>query len=107
MGASSGAVSPKEGPNSVRRDIKGELKNLSLDLPEGALVYGDKAYGNDSLTEDLRAEAAQVGLVGQRRKHSRRPRPAWVSYVLEHFRKRIGTAFSEIERRRCRRRSTR
>lgn len=75
-----------------------ELQNFALDLPAGAVVYGDKAYGNDYLTEDLLAEAGEVELVGQRRKNSKRPRPAWVSYVLEHFRKRIETAFSEIER---------
>jgi IS5 family transposase len=76
-----------------------ELKNFALDLPSGAVVYGDKAYGNDYLTEDLLAEAGEVALVGQRRKNSKRPLPACVSYVLEHFRKRIETAFSRIERR--------
>ena len=75
-----------------------ELKNLSLDLPEGSVVYGDKAYGADYTTEDLLAEAGEVALVGQRRKNSRRPILAYVSYVLEHFRKRIETAFSAVER---------
>ena len=79
-----------------------ELQKLALDLPEDAVVYGDKAYGSDylteDLTEDLLAEAGGVQLVGQRRKNSTRPLPAWVSYVLEHFRKRVETAFSGIER---------
>jgi hypothetical protein len=75
-----------------------ELQKLALDLPEGAVIYGDKAYGNDYLTEDLLAEAGEVTLVGQRRKNSKRPLPAWVSYVLEHSRKRIETAFSQVER---------
>lgn len=75
-----------------------ELKNMGLDLPTGSVVYGDKAYGNDYLTEDLLAEAGEVTLVGHRRSNSTRPRPAWVTYVLEHFRKRIETAFSAVER---------
>lgn len=75
-----------------------ELKKFALDLPEGSVVYGDKAYGIDYLTEDLLAEAGQVQLVGQRQKNSTRPLPAWASYVLEHFRKRIETAFSHVER---------
>lgn len=75
-----------------------ELQKLTLDLSEDAVVYGDKAYGNDYLTEDLLAEAGGVHLVGQRRRNSKRPLPAWVSYVLEHFRKRVETAFSGIER---------
>ena len=75
-----------------------ELKNLSLDLPEGSVVYGDKAYGADYTTEDVLAEAGEVTLVGQRRKNSKRPISASVSYVLEHFRKRIETAFSAAER---------
>ncbi len=33
-----------------------ELKNFALDLPEGSLLYGDKAYGSDYLTEDLLAQ---------------------------------------------------
>ena len=75
-----------------------ELKNLALDLPEGSVVYGDKAYGQDYVTEDVLAEAGEVTLVGQRKSNSKRPIPAYVSYVLEHFRKRIETAFSAVER---------
>lgn len=75
-----------------------ELKNLGLDLPTGSVVYGDKAYGHDYVTEDLLAEAGEVSLVGQRRKNSLRPIAGYVSYVLEHFRKRIETAFSLVER---------
>ena len=75
-----------------------ELKNLPLDLPGGSVVYGDKAYGADYTTEDLLAEVGEVELVGQRRKNSKRPIPAYVSYVLGHFRKRIETAFSAVER---------
>ena len=69
-----------------------------LDLPPGSVVYGDKAYGHDYLTEDLLAEAGEVTLVGHRKSNSTRPRPAWATYVLEHFRKRIETAFSAVER---------
>ena len=75
-----------------------ELQKMALALPSGSVVYGDKAYGCDYLTEDLLAEAGEVSLVGQRRTNSKRPIPAYVSYVLEHFRKRIETAFSLVER---------
>lgn len=75
----------------------GQLKNFTLDLPGGSVVYGDKAYGSDYLTEDLLAEAAEVTLIGRRRDNAKRVRPAWVDYLLEHFRKRIETAFSGIE----------
>lgn len=74
----------------------GELKKFNFDLPPGSIVYGDKAYGNDYVTEDLLAEAGTVELVGLRRKGSRRARDGWICYLIEHYRKRIETSFSLI-----------
>ncbi len=74
-----------------------ELKNFSLDLPAGSVVYGDKAY-TDYVTEDVLAEAGEVMLVADRKKDSTRPRPAWQTYVLQHYRKAVETAFGEIEK---------
>ena len=39
----------------------GELKNFALDLPEGSVLFGDRAYGSDYLTEDLLEEAGKCG----------------------------------------------
>lgn len=75
-----------------------ELKNFSLDLPAGSVVYGDKAY-TDYVTEDVLAEAGEVTLVADRKKDSTRPRPAWQTYVLQVYRKAVETAFGEIEKR--------
>lgn len=75
-----------------------ELKNFGLDLPAGSVVYGDKAY-NEYLTEDVLEEAGEVTLLPQRKKNSRRALPAWVAYLQQHYRKRIETSFSALERR--------
>jgi len=74
-----------------------ELRNFAFDLPGGSVVYGDKAY-TDYVTEDVLAEAGEVTLVADRKKDSTRPRPAWQTYVLQHYRKAVETAFGEIEK---------
>ncbi len=81
-----------------------ELKNFSLDLPAGSVVYGDRAdvpsaAYTDYVTEDVLAEAGEVTLVADRKKDSTRPRPAWQTYVLQVYRKAVETAFGEIEKR--------
>ena len=81
----------------------GELKNFAFDLPEGSVVYGDgadvpSAAYTDYVTEDVLAEAGAVTLVADRKKDSTRPRPAWQTYVLQHYRKAVETAFGEIEK---------
>lgn len=75
----------------------GELKNFDLDLPSGSEVYGDKAY-TDYTTEDVLAEAGEVRLVADRKSNSKRPRSAWETYILQHYRKAVETAFGEIEK---------
>lgn len=75
----------------------GELKNFALDLPSGSVVYGDKAY-TDYTTEDVLAEAGEVTLVADRKANSTRPHPAWQTYILQHYRKAVETAFGEIEK---------
>ena len=71
------------------------LKHYHFDLPEGALVTGDKAY-NDYAFEDLLAVAG-IGLQPLRKKNSKRPIPPWIQYLLACYRKVIETTGSLIE----------
>lgn len=74
-----------------------ELRHFEFDLPEGATVYGDKAY-NEYFTEDLLEEASGIDLSPIRKKNSKRKVPAYTRYLQQSFRKRIETAFSQITR---------
>lgn len=74
-----------------------ELRDFELDLPEGSVLYADGAY-TDYAFEDLLAEAAEVALVPQRKKNSRRRLPAWVAYLQQRYRKVVETSFSSLER---------
>jgi hypothetical protein len=60
------------------------LKYFVFDLPEGAMVYGDKAY-NDYTIEDILYEAAHIQLLPIRKKNSKRALPAYVSYLMCDF----------------------
>lgn len=72
------------------------MKWFHFDLPEGALVTGDRAYNNYCL-EDI-FEEAQVRLLPLRKSNSKRPIKPWVHYLLSSYRKVIETAGSMIER---------
>jgi hypothetical protein len=72
------------------------LRSFEIDLPEGSVLYGDKAY-NEYFTEDLLAEACGIELCPQRRKNSTRAVSAPVRYLQQVYRKRIETTFSRIE----------
>ena len=78
-------------PGSVS-DVRG-LYGLSLDLPEGSTLVGDKSY-NDASAEALLMETG-VELLPQRRSNMHqheRPLKLWLSWQ----RKRVETAFSGI-----------
>jgi hypothetical protein len=72
------------------------LKMYQFDLPEDALVTGDKAY-NDYALEDLMLQA-NINLLPLRKKNSRRPLPVWINYLLSCCRKVVETTGSLIER---------
>lgn len=72
------------------------LEDFDFDLPEGAWVFGDKAY-NDYELEDMLAEA-EIHLIPTRKKNSRRPLPPWMRCLQSYSRKYIETAGSLIER---------
>ncbi|MCS3629072.1 hypothetical protein GGP53_002980 [Salinibacter ruber] len=77
-------VSPAPGSYS---DTK-HLRTFELDLPEGSVLYGDKASG-EHFTEDLLADACSTGLLPHRKKNSTRSVPAYVEYVQQVYRKKI------------------
>jgi hypothetical protein len=73
------------------------LKAFRFDVPEGSHVYADKAY-NDYAMEDVLLEASQIRLYPIRKKDSKWPLPPYIAYVQHHYRKRIETVGSLIER---------
>ncbi|MCA1838630.1 MAG: IS982 family transposase [Actinobacteria bacterium] len=73
------------------------FKEMQLDLPEGSIICADKAY-TDYHYEDLLKEAAGLHLKAQRRKNSKRPKPAWEEFLSNRVRKYIETVFSGITR---------
>lgn len=81
-------------PGSVS-DTKA-LKLYRLDLPEGAQLTGDKAY-NDYGYEDLLADVG-IELQPLRKANSKRPLPAYMTYLRAGQRKAVETAGSLITR---------
>ena len=74
------------------------MRSFSFNLPEGSVLYGDKAY-NDYQVEDRLEETAGIDLLPLRKKNSTRKLPVYVEYVQRYFRKRIETAGSLIKKR--------
>lgn len=72
------------------------LKMFQFDLPEQALVTGDKAY-NDYVLEDIMLQA-NLNLLPLRKKNSHRSLPSSLSYLLSYCRKIVETTGSLIER---------
>ena len=73
------------------------LREVALDLPEGSMVYADKAY-NDYKIEDLLQEGSQIALFPIRKKNAKRTLPAYVAFAQHYYRTRIETVGSMIER---------
>lgn len=76
-------------------DIKG-FKGLDLDLPEGSIIYGDKAY-TDYDEEDFLA-GLKIDLKPQRKGNSKRQHSGCMNYIIDCKRKMVETAFSGIAR---------
>jgi hypothetical protein len=72
------------------------LQMYTLDVPEGSVITGDKAYTNYAF-EDL-LEVAGIDLEPLRKKNSLRPVPPWTHYLLSSYRKMVETSGSMIER---------
>jgi Transposase DDE domain len=72
------------------------LKYYAYELPDGSLIYADKAY-NDYEIEDLLKEVDHIQLLPMRKKNSKRALPPSISFVQSYHRKRVETAGSLIE----------
>jgi len=73
------------------------FKELNLDLPQGAVIYGDKAY-TDYDEEDFLLEAAGIELKPQRKNNAKRRFSGCMEYIIDRRRKIIETVFSGIAR---------
>jgi Transposase DDE domain len=71
------------------------LKYYAYELPDGSIIYADKAY-NDYEIEDLLQEVDHLQLLPMRKKNSKRALPPYVSFVQSYYRKRVETAGSLI-----------
>lgn len=72
------------------------LKKLPLAVAAESRIYGDSAYTDYQLEEDMK-EADLVELMIQRKSNSKRPDEPWVRFIKEQMRKGIETTFSEIK----------
>jgi len=72
------------------------LQYYAYDLPDGSIIYADKAY-NDYEIEDLLKAVDHIQLLPMRKKNSKRALPPYVSFVQSYYRKRVETAGSLIE----------
>src|SRR5438093_7782008 len=64
------------------------LKHYAFDLPDGSIIYADKAY-----------EVAHIHLLPMRKKNAKRTLPQEIVFVQHYHRKRIETVGSLIEQR--------
>ena len=71
------------------------LKYYAYELPDGSIIYADKAY-NDYEIEDLLKEVDHIQLIPIRKKNSKRALPPYISFVQSYHRKRVETAGSLI-----------
>jgi hypothetical protein len=72
------------------------LKYYIYALPDGSVIYADKAY-NDYAIEALLKEVDHIQLLPMRKKNSKRALPPYISFVQSYHRKRVETAGSLIE----------
>jgi hypothetical protein len=70
------------------------FKDFDLDLPQGSIIYADKAY-NDYGWEDLLHEAG-ITLQPQRKKNSKRSLSLCQEFVGKSVRQRVETTFSQV-----------
>jgi hypothetical protein len=75
-------------------DIAG-LKLLPCELPEGAILFSDRAYTDYFLEDDLR-EIAGLHLIPKRKKNHKRQHSQSLVFQLNAVRNRIETVFSGI-----------
>jgi hypothetical protein len=72
------------------------LKYYAYELPDGCIIYADKAY-NDYEIENLLKDVDHIQLLPMRKKNSKRALSPSISFVQSYYRKRVETAGSLIE----------
>ena len=80
-------------PGSVT-DIKA-LRNLPLNLPEGSILLGDRAY-TDYCFEDYLEELEKIRLLAKRKTNLKRQHSQENTFLLKTYRNRVETVFSSI-----------
>ena len=76
-------------------DVQG-LKKLSLAVAAESKIYGDAAYTDYTIEDDMK-ETDGIELMIQRRSNAKRKDEPWMRFLKEQMRKRIETTFSEIK----------
>ena len=71
------------------------LKNMTLDLPKGSLILGDKAYNNYSFEDALMVQNG-ISLVAKRKFNQKRQHSEELSQLLRKERNKVETVFSSI-----------
>lgn len=74
------------------------LGTLPLNLPAGSEVYGDKAFTDYEIEDDLQ-QSDQIALKAIRKKNSRRQDQPWTQFYKQCTRHYIETVFSQITQR--------
>lgn len=73
----------------------GAMKNMSFNLPEKSIVYGDSAY-TDYWFEEMIKETEDISLMIARKSNSKRKHEPWQEFLISHYRKGIESVFSQI-----------
>lgn len=72
------------------------LKKLPLAVAAESRIYGDSAYTDYQVEDDIR-QADMIELMIQRKRNSKRADEPWIRFIKEQMRKGIETSFSEIK----------
>lgn len=73
------------------------MRHLSFELPSGSKVYADSAYTDYQHEDDLE-QALGISLLSARKSNSKRKRQPWEEFLINHYRKRIETVFSDVNK---------
>lgn len=73
------------------------LKEMLIDLPKGAILYGDRAYNSTSFEKELK-EMADILLIPQRKRKNKNQHPGHIQYLQKTRRRVVETVLSQITR---------
>ena len=72
------------------------LKKLPMTVAPESKIYGDSAYTDYTIEDDIR-QADLIELMIQRRSNSKRPDEPWIRFLKQYMRKGIETTFSMLK----------